>query len=181
MQILVLYSTEEGHTKKIATALSSAFEDMGNEVFLTKTFDPGYCDPGTFDAAVLCAPIHMGQYPSDFVTYIENWKSALSSVPSTLVTSSLFINCKGEKEQEEAKAYPTELASKTGWKPDYIYNVAGALNYPEYDFFKRWIMKRAAKQEGLPMDTDINHELTDWEELRAFAEEIIQNIKKNSA
>ena len=181
MQILVLYSTSEGHTAKIATAFAEVFQDLGHEVFLTATADPGYCDPGTFDAAVLCAPIHMGAYPSNFIQYIENWKSALAKIPSVLVTSSLFIVCAEDKEREQAEGYPHELIAKTGWKPTRIYNVAGSLNYPEYDFFKRWVMKRAAKLENWPDDTDTEHDFTNWEGLKAFADEFAKTIASEAA
>ncbi|MEM8650692.1 MAG: flavodoxin domain-containing protein [Pseudomonadota bacterium] len=181
MQILVLYSTSEGHTAKIANRFAEVFENLGHQVFLTATSDPGYCDPGTFDAAVLCAPIHMGQYPSDFVQYISDWKSALSGVPTALVTSSLFIVCSEEDAQMKAKGYPDELSARTGWKPDCVYNVAGSLNYPQYDFFKLWMMKWAAKSEEWPTDTDSEHIFTDWNELSAYANDFLKTANADAA
>ncbi|MDJ0612708.1 MAG: flavodoxin domain-containing protein [Rhizobiaceae bacterium] len=181
MQILILYSTIEGHTAKIAKKLADAFEDLDNEVFLSVTSDPGYCDPGTFDATILCAPIHMGSYPGDFIDYIENWKSALSQVPNALVTSSLMIACADEDEQTEAKSYPTKLTKQTGWQPSQVYNVAGSLNYPEYGFFKRWLMKRAAQTENWPDQTDKEHDFTDWKALKTFAKQFADSLKKEVA
>lgn len=168
MGVLVLYSTVEGHTRKIAEAVARQFENDGHEVALTATSDPGYCDPGTFDAAILLAPIHMGNYPPDFVRYIQNWKASLNAVPNALITVSLAIASKNEDEREEAMSFPAKLAEQTGWNPLERHHAAGALKYLEYDFFKRWIMRRIAAAEGGPVDTSKDYELTDWAALSAF-------------
>lgn len=175
MKVLVLYATVEGQTKKIAKTLSEEFEAKSLEVDLTAVSDPGYCEPGTYDAAILCAPIHMGRYPSEFVDYINNWKSSLIGVPTALVTTSLAIASDRADEKEEAEGYPKKLIKKTGWVPTETYNVAGALKYLEYNFFKRWILKRIAQSEGEPTDTSKDHELTDWKALKAFAHNFIKN------
>lgn len=169
MKILVLYATVEGHTRKIAKTLASEFEAVKAEVDLTCVSDPGYCDPGAYDGAVLCAPIHIGRYPSEFINYIQSWKHALNSVPNALVTVSLAIASDNEEEKAEAETYPDKLIAKTGWQPSDFHHAAGALKYVEYDFFKRWIMRRIAKAEGIPVDTSKDHELTDWASLKQFA------------
>ena len=181
MKILVLYSTVEGHTAKVAKLLAAELEKEGNEVFVTEPSDQSYCDPGNFDAAILCAPIHIGRYPSDFVTFILNRKSALQEIPSALVTVSLSIASNHEVERKEAEEYPQMLTEKTGWNPDFVHNAAGALKYVEYDFFKRWIIRRIATAEGGPIDTSRDHELTDWDDLNAFAAEFLKNARKKPA
>ena len=40
--------------------------------------------------------------------------------------------------------------------------------YVEYDFFKRWMLRRIAEKEGGPVDTWRDHELTDWVALEGF-------------
>ena len=181
MKILVLYTTVDGHTGKIATALSEQFEALGHEVFVTETSDPGYCDPATFDAAMLCSPIRMGKYPDEFVKFISEWRSSLEEVPTALVTSSLFITCEDPDELGQAEAYPVALTEETGWKPEKIFNVAGSLNFPEYDFFTRWIMRRAAKAENWPAEVDREYDFTDWDGLSAIAEEFVSYISKRAA
>ena len=179
MRILILYATVEGHTRKIAETLTSEFEAHYMDVILTNVSDPGYCDPGTFDAAVLCAPIHIHRYPSEFVKYIQSWKSSLQEVPTALVTVSLAIASDKVDERQEAEEYPQILVSKTGWLPDHYHHAAGALKFLEYDFFKRWMMRRISDAEGGPVDTSKDHELTDWSALKAFAEEFVNELKRN--
>jgi menaquinone-dependent protoporphyrinogen oxidase len=181
MRVLVLFATVEGHTEKIAGFISRMLQDGGHEVFLSATNQAGYCDPGTVDAAILCAPIHIGRYPSDFVHYIQNWKSSLVDIPNALITSSLAIASDDEEEQSEARAFPDKLAKQTGWKPRKVFNVAGALKYTGYDFFKRWMMRRISASEGGPVDTSKDHELTDWDALAAFVTDFMKSSAKVDA
>ena len=63
MNFLVLYSTIEGQTRKIAEAVASHLDTQGHMVMLTDA-NRDDCDPGTSDGAILCAPVHIGRYPS---------------------------------------------------------------------------------------------------------------------
>ena len=168
MGVLVLYSTVEGHTRKIAETVARQLESDGYEVALTAAADPGFCDPGAYDGVILLAPIHMGNYPSDFIHFIRNWKGALNGVSNALITVSLAIHSENEDERMEAMHFPDKLTEQTGWKPLELHHAAGALKYLEYDFFKRWIMRRIAAAEGGPVDTSKDYELTDWAALSAF-------------
>ena len=176
MNILILYDSVEGHTRDIAEHLSVLLEGQGHEIFVTRAGDPGYCDPGTFDASILCAPIHIGRYPAAFVNYVKAWKEALSSKPSAFVSVTLAIASDKSDEREEAIGFPGELENETGWRPDMVHNAAGALKYLEYDFFKRWMMRRISAKEGGETDTSQNHILTDWQALDTFVGDFLKTV-----
>lgn len=177
MSVLVFYATVEGHTEKIARHLAARLEKAGLRVEVASADQAGFCDPGTYEAAIMCAPIHIGRYPSSFVSFVSNWKASLQAVPDALVTVSLAIASEIEEERSEARAYPQRLIEQTGWKPDETFDVAGALKYTEYDFFRRWIMRRIAGKEGGPVDTSKDHELTDWAALDAFADSFAARVQ----
>ncbi len=180
MRILVLFDTVEGHTKKIAGAISGQIEDAGHEVIVTRASDTGYLDPGNFDAAVLCAPIHIGDYPAALVRFVQNWKHALKDKPCAFVSVTLAINSDDADEVAEATAFPTTLFERTGWAADQVHNAAGALKYLEYDFFKRWMMKRISAAEGGPVDTSRNYEFTDWDALKRFVSGFLEFAQARS-
>lgn len=56
--------------------------------------------------------------------------------------------------------------------------IAGALNYAEYDYFKRLLMKMIAKKEGRATDTSLDYEYTDWEEVTIFTNKFINKINQ---
>jgi menaquinone-dependent protoporphyrinogen oxidase len=168
MYILVMYETVEGHTKKLAETIAKWLEEVGLKVMLTSASQIGFCDPGEFDGAILCAPIHMAQYPQAFVDYINDWRDGLEAIPTALVTVSLGIASQFPDERAEVELFPRQLQDDTGWKANIEHNAAGALKFREYDFFKRWIMRRISEKEGGPVDTSKDHELTDWSALKEF-------------
>lgn len=168
MIVLIAYASIEGHTAEIAGRIAEKIEGRGNQSILADLSQPGFALPGRFNAIILCGPIHIGRYPGQLVSFVQNWKQALAEVPSALVTVSLAIASELKEERKEAESYPQTLIDRTGWKPDMLHNAAGALKYVEYDFFKRWVMKRIAAKEGGPVDTSRDHVLTDWDALDEF-------------
>ncbi len=176
MKFLVLYSTVEGQTRKIAEAVASHIETLGHFVELTDTNQVGFADPGTGDGAILCAPVHIGRYPSAFVHFLQNWKSILNNIPTAFISVSLSIASTDEAEKAEARAYPVTLCEQTGWKPKTVLHCAGALKYSEYDFFKRWMLKRIAAAENGPIDARQDYELTNWTEVKRFVDDFINDI-----
>ncbi|MBV6650972.1 MAG: protoporphyrinogen oxidase, partial [Hoeflea sp.] len=64
MTVLVLYATIEGHSRKIAERAASRLEEAGQHVVLGDVREPGFAVPGRFDGVLICAPIHIGRYPT---------------------------------------------------------------------------------------------------------------------
>jgi menaquinone-dependent protoporphyrinogen oxidase len=180
MIILVAYATVEGHTATIAARIGREIEAAGHQVILADLSQPGFGLPARIDAAILCAPIHAGRYPQSMVRFVQDWKSELMDIPAALVTVSLAIASVNEEERAEAVAYPERLRAQTGYVPKTQYNAAGALKYVEYDFFKRWMLRRIAQREGGPVDTWRDHELTDWNALDAFVHSFLAEAARET-
>lgn len=178
MMILIAYASVEGQTRKIATRIARTIESAGHGVVVADLAQPGFALPARFDAAVVCGPIHMGNYPSTLVDFVRTWKSELQSIPAALVTVSLSIASEDPEEHAEALAFPERLFAQTGWRAGWVHNAKGALRYLEYDFFKRWMLRRIAAKEGGPVDTSTDHELTDFEALDAFVQEFLAAVAK---
>lgn len=168
MKFAVFYGTVEGHTRKIAGEIGSQLVAAGHSVEIIDISQPGLAGFRDIDAAILAAPIHIGKYPEVFETFVKSWKSELMAIPTAMVSVSLSIASPYEGEREESTHYPDGLESRTGWRADRIHHAAGALKYLEYDFFKRFMMRRIARHEHGPVDTKQDHELTDWDALASF-------------
>lgn len=168
MIILIAYATVEGHTRKLASKVAETVEAAGHQAVLADLSEPGFSVPARYDAVIMCAPIHIHRYPNVLIRFVQSWKAALMEVPCALVTVSLAIASDDPAERKEAEAYPEVLAIETGWAPEHRHHAAGALKYLEYDFFKRWMLRRIAAKEGGPVDTGKDHELTDWAALERF-------------
>lgn len=180
MRVLVFYATVEGQTQKIANFIAGKLEKTSHEIIVTDANQLGFVGAGTYDATIMCAPIHMGSYPTPFVHFVEEWKDALNSKPSAFISVSLAVASKDEGERKEAEEPAAELFQKTDWKPKAILHCAGALRYTSYDFFKRWMMKRLASKEDGPVDTSQDYELTDWAEIEAFVMRFLADAKNEA-
>ncbi|MGZ8407278.1 MAG: flavodoxin domain-containing protein, partial [Caulobacteraceae bacterium] len=60
--------------------------------------------------------------------------------------------------------------AETGWKPAAVHHVAGAFRFTQYDFFKRMMMKKIAREKGVNVDAKHDLELTDWDDLVRFVD-----------
>lgn len=176
MTVLVLYATVEGHTRKIAEHAADKLEKSGQAVVLADVREPGFAIPGRFDGVLICAPIHIGRYPSSVAQFLIDWKAALVEVPTALVSVSLGIHSDSAEDRAEAESYPAKLERKTGFHIAKVHHAAGALKYLEYDFFKRMLMRQIASKESGPVDTSRDHEFTDWAALDAFVQTFIDDI-----
>ncbi|MDF1607001.1 flavodoxin domain-containing protein [Hoeflea sp. YIM 152468] len=176
MTVLVLYATVEGHTRKIAEHVAGKLENAGQGVILADVRDPGFAVPGRFDGVLICAPIHIGRYPSSVAQFLIDWKAALADVPTAFVSVSLGIRSDSAEERAQAQTYPAKLERKTGFHISKVHHAAGALKFLEYDFFKRMLMRQIAAREGGPVDTSRDHEFTDWAALDAFVQEFADDV-----
>ncbi len=179
MRVLVFYATIEGQTRKIAEFIAGLSEKDGHEVIITDANQMGFVGAGTYDATIMCAPVHIGRYPTPFVHFAQEWKDALNSRASAFVSVSLAIASEDADERQEAEEVASELLQTTGWTPRSVHHCAGALKYTEYDFFKRWMMKRIAGKEGDRTDTSQDYELTDWDGLEGFVTQFLTDVKSD--
>jgi menaquinone-dependent protoporphyrinogen oxidase len=67
---------------------------------------------------------------------------------------------------------------QTGWHPQRVKPIAGALLYTKYSIILRFVMKRIAKQAGAATDTSKDYEYTDWAALSRFIDEFVEELRK---
>ncbi len=173
MIVLVAYATVEGQSRKVAETIAAQIERSGDQTLLFDIGQGGEYAVGHPQAAILCAPVHAARYPASVVSFARQEAPWLNSVPSAFVSITLLIRSELKEEREEAIHFPDDLKAQTGWMPAMVHNAAGALRYSEYDFFKRWMMKRMAAVEKAPTDVSRDHEFTDWAALSRFVDDFL--------
>ncbi|MCB1446362.1 MAG: protoporphyrinogen oxidase [Rhizobiaceae bacterium] len=174
MKFFIAYASVEGQSRKIAETLASTIETRGHQAVIASAADRSEYTLERPDGVILCAPIHVGRYPSYFTDFVHREVDWLNTIPSAFVSVTLSIVSDDPAEREEAEGFAQTLMSETGWEPKVVHHAAGALRYTEYDFFKRWMLKRIADRHKAPTDTRNDYELTDWSALEAFAVNFIE-------
>jgi menaquinone-dependent protoporphyrinogen oxidase len=174
MHVVIIFGTVEGHTRKIARNLSSTVQSLGHQATVFDAGDLGDVDLDAADAVIICAPVHMGAFPSAISHWLKTKAERLAQLPAAFVSVSLAAASPFPEEHAEIQKITERLFEHTGWRPGMVHQAAGALKYPEYDFLKRLLMKHIAYREGGPTDTTKDHEFTNWNALAAFAEGFLE-------
>lgn len=171
MRFLLIYSTIEGQTRKITNHIAERLSAGGHDITLMDATDVKSAPSAeAFDAVFAAAPLHIGSFPMPFRQFVRNNATTLMSRPGAFVTVSLSAASEDPHEVEEVGAIAEKFSKETGWWPVSTHHAAGALKYTEYDFFRRWMLKRISQKEGGPTDTSRDHEFTDWAALDAFVD-----------
>ena len=173
-RILVVYGTTEGHTRKIAEFIGEKLRARGHvaRVIDAASPDAKQVQP-MYDGVIVGGSLHQGQHQSALAHFIRENTSWLNGLPSALFSVSLSMASADEKERAEARQLAQQFVEQTGLDAGIVRCLAGALLYTKYDYFKRFMMRRIAEQEGGEVDTSKDHEYTDWDDVAAFVDEYL--------
>jgi menaquinone-dependent protoporphyrinogen oxidase len=138
-------------------------------------------DLGLFGAVVVAAPIHAGGYPPAVVSFLRRNNIRLNTLPSAFVSVGLAVASKTSDGKAQTLPLVGKLLRHTGWQPQKIEFVAGALKYSRYGFLMRYVMRRIAAKEGGETDTSRDYEYTDWAELERFTRDFADDLEKKDA
>jgi len=168
--LLIVFGTTEGQTRRIAERMAEEARLCGFAVELhDATHLPPGLDPGSFEAVIVAGSVHVGRHQTSVSHFVHDHLASLQRLPSALVSVSLAAAGDGE-DRADAQDCADRFLRETGWRPAAVHLAAGAFRYTQYDFFKRWMMKRIAREKGQPTDTSRDHEYTDWEALARFVD-----------
>ena len=176
--ICIFYATREGHTRRIAEHVAAELRLRGFAVEVTNVRDHAAGNSlHTCTAAILAASVHAGRHVPEMLQFVKAHRGELACLPTAFLSVTL-----SEAGAERSDATPEEHAqfvadvqkvldrffAETGWHPQHVKPVAGALLYTQYNFLIRFVLKHIAKQAGGSTDTSRDHEYTDWVALEQF-------------
>ncbi|GAB4100766.1 flavodoxin domain-containing protein [Sinomonas halotolerans] len=172
-QILVAYGTTEGHTGTIAEFVADVLREQGHEVTVADVKATDTVPDGC-GAVVLGGSVHVGKHDPQVVDFAARNLEALAERPSAFLSVSLAL----VGDTAEAEKYVRDFEADSGWTPDRVSLVAGALLYTQYGFAKRQLMRTiaASKRGVLSTDTSQDTVYTDWEALRRFGEDFAAEL-----
>lgn len=168
--VVIAYATTEGHTRTIVQRMAERVSARGFEVRLVDCADdPGPDALAGADAAILAGSVHMARFQASLLRFINTNRARLDDPLTAFVAVSLAAQSDDEDGAAELGRYRRTLIDSTHWTPNRYHDAAGALKYAEYDFFKRWIMRRIARDKGMPTAPG-EYVFTDWAALDQFTD-----------
>ena len=167
---LIIYSSTDGHTKTICKRVID-FLKVGNKARLVSLDEAKNLNLSEFDKIIIGASIRYGKHSKELYKFIELNKNMLDEKESVFFSVNVVAR-KPEKNTPDKNPYIKKFLKISKWRPKKIGVFAGKVDYPNYNFFDKYIIKLIMFITSGPIDTSQSYEFTDWSKVEDFAKEI---------
>ena len=174
--VLVLYASTHGHTAKIARRVADAVREAGLEPDVREAKRASGVAPDDYRGVIVGASIHAGHHQREVIDWVKSHATALGGMPGAFFSVCLVAAEDDEESREAARKFIDDFADETGWTPGTAVTFAGALQYREYDFFTRRLIRLMMKRGGHPTDTSQDYDYTDWDAVDRFGREFAASL-----
>ncbi|UAK21017.1 menaquinone-dependent protoporphyrinogen IX dehydrogenase [Kluyvera sp. CRP] len=171
MKTLMLFSTRDGQTREIAAYLCSQLSELDVETAMVDLNRTDHVDWTQYDRVIIGASIRYGHFHPTLDRFVKKHAAALQAIPSAFFAVNLVAR-KPEKRSPQTNSYTRKFLLRSPWQPDTCAVFAGALRYPRYGWFDRFMIRLIMKMTGGETDTSKEVVYTDWGQVADFAKEI---------
>ena len=168
-EILIIYSTTDGHTLEICQHLQRLIEQQGHQVTLASVDGAPNMQLESFDKIVIGASIRYGKHHKRVYDFIKSNEQILDSKPNAFFSVNVVAR-KPEKNQPETNPYLQKFLRQISWQPKQLAVFAGKIDYPRYRFRDRQMIRVIMWMTKGPTDPETVVEFTDWKQVEAFAQ-----------
>ncbi len=171
--ILILYSTTDGQTLKICRHLQQVIEGQDQQVTLACVDDDPHLDIRPYDKVVVGARIRYGKHTPQVFDFARMHRADLDAKPNAFFTVNVVAR-KPEKNTPETNPYMRKFLAHSVWQPKALAVFAGRINYRQYRFWDRQVIRFIMWLTKGPTDPATDVEFTDWAKVDAFGHRIAQ-------
>lgn len=170
MKALLLYSSQEGQTRKIIEHIAQHMPEYSCEIRdLHQVTDVVLAD---YDKVLIGASIRYGRLNDKLYQFIQHNLTELRRGKAAF----FCVNLTARKEQQgkdtpAGSAYIKTFLKKSPWQPERMAVFAGALYYPRYRWFDKMMIRLIMTLTGGETDTSKEVEYTNWDKVALFAEQ----------
>ena len=164
---LFLYSTTDGHTKRICEYIGNILKQQNHEIKI-EPISLELKKLSEYDAIILGASIRYGKHQKSVFNFINKHKDLLEIKKSAFFSVNVVAR-KSEKNSPNTNPYMKKFLKTSSWQPNKLGVFAGKVDYPSYKFFDKYIIKMIMWITKGPTDTSQSYEFTDWNAVKNFA------------
>ena len=179
--VLILYASKHGHTAKIARRIEQALAAEGLTPDVHDATRAAELSPSDYDGVIVGASIHAGHHEREIVDWAKRHALVLAERPNAFFSVCLAVADETDEARDAARKYIDDFEDETGWSPDATTTFAGALQYLEYDFMTRTLIRLMMRHQGHPTDTSRDFDYTDWDAVERFGHEFAATLGVGSS
>lgn len=169
--IIIIYSTTDGHTVNICSHLQQVINGRGHQVSIVSIDDAQSVDLASFDKIVIGASIRYGKHNKKVYAFIKSNEQLLNAKPNAFFSVNVVARKPG-KNQPDTNPYLKKFLKEISWKPKRLAVFAGKIDYPRYNFWDRNIIRFIMWMTKGPTDPNATIEFTDWNQVKDFGQTI---------
>ena len=166
MKKIFIYSSSNGQSLKICETLN---EEKDSLILNIDRLNSVNLD--NFDQIIIGASVKYGDHNKKIYNFVKNNKILLKRKKTVFFSVNATAR-KSEKNTPNTNPYIIKFLKKTNWKPDHIGVFAGKIDFPNYNFLEKYIIKFIMWITNGPTDTTKTYEFTDWDAVKKFSREI---------
>jgi menaquinone-dependent protoporphyrinogen oxidase len=164
---LIIYSTTDGQTVSIAEKIGEVLE---NSKVISVT-DAESLNLNDFETIVIGASIRYGKHKPEVYKFIKDNLGILDAKKNAFFSVNVVAR-KPEKNTPDTNPYMQKFLELSKWSPKSLSVFAGKIDYPQYKFVDKQMIRFIMWMTKGPTDINGTFEFTDWKKVESFAKEL---------
>ena len=173
--ILIVYSTIDGHTLEICERIRALLQGDGHAVDLLPVAqvlaDPEGAALARRETIVIGASIRYGKHNRQVYDFVRRHGRLLDGRRNAFFSVNAVARKPG-KRTPDTNPYVRKFLRQIDWQPQHVEIFGGKIDYQKYDFFDRNIIRFIMWMTKGPTDPKSVIDFTDWQQVDAFARRI---------
>ena len=167
MRNLIIYSSTDGQTISIASKIGEILEESK----VVSVVDAKTLNLDDFETIVIGASIRYGKHKPELYKFIRDNLEVLGTKKNAFFSVNVVAR-KPEKNTPDTNPYMKKFLELSKWSPKNLSVFAGKIDYPQYKFIDKQMIRFIMWMTKGPTDINGTFEFTDWEKVESFAKEL---------
>ena len=170
MEDLIIYSSTDGQTKRICETIKDHLS-LNDKIKIISLNEVNTVNLKKIEKIIIGASIRYGRHNKKVQDFVVKNKNILESKKTAFFSVNVVAR-KEEKSTPETNPYVKKFLAKTNWKPNKVAVFGGKVDYPNYNFINRNVIRFIMMITNGPTNTENSYEFTNWEMVKKFALEL---------
>ncbi len=169
-ETLIIYSSKDGHTKTICLKILNLLKNP-NLVKIIPLDQAETFDLSKYEKIIIGASIRYGKHNKKVSEFVKK-NINLLKLKKTAFFSVNVVARKPDKNSFDTNPYVIKFLRDTNWKPNKVEVFAGKVDYPNYNFINKNVIRFIMMMTKGPTDTKSSFEFTNWDNVEKFAKDL---------